>query len=288
MTKQVQKTKEKEKKIEEVIKKVKEILRQLHLNTFYKYREAGQEIIKSGYDKGKWHSKHFKNALEEWGISQTTFSSMVQLGEMTEQEFTDVIGKFPSVYAWTHQPQERTEIVWTPLPRGKFRTIVIDPPWEMKKILRVERHLQKEKIDYATASFEDIKAFPLNDIADEDCHVYLWTTHKYLPNALEVFEAWGVKYQCLLTWIKNVGFTPFSWMYSTEHVLFGRIGNLELLQKGRRLDFEGKVRQHSRKPDSFYELVREVSPAPRIDVFSREKREGFEQYGNEVEKFNDI
>ncbi len=74
-------------------------------------------------------------------------------------------------------------------------------------------------------------------------------------------------------------------MYSTEHVLFCRKGNLPLLAIGKRLDFYGKVREHSRKPDEFYDLVKTVSPGPRIDVFSREKREGFDQFGNEVEKF---
>jgi N6-adenosine-specific RNA methylase IME4 len=88
-----------------------------------------------------------------------------------------------------------------------------------------------------------------------------------------------------MTWVKNVGITPFSWMYSTEHVLFCTKGSLPLLEIGRRLDFSAKVREHSRKPDVFYDLVREVSPGPRLDVFSREKREGFDQYGNEVDKY---
>lgn len=60
----------------------------LHLNTFNKYREAGLAVLKSGYKKGKWHSTHCKEALEEWAISQQTFSAMVQLGELTDEEFT--------------------------------------------------------------------------------------------------------------------------------------------------------------------------------------------------------
>ena len=74
-------------------------------------------------------------------------------------------------------------------------------------------------------------------------------------------------------------------MYSTELVLFGRVGNLSLLKNGLRIDFNGKVREHSRKPDEFYDLVKQASPEPRIDIFSREKRDGFNQYGNEVDKF---
>jgi len=190
--------------------------------------------------------------------------------------------KYGTEYAVT----QRKELSEMPLPDGKFCTIVIDPPWPMKKILRIAAPRQELELDYPTMTIDEIKALPLRSIAAENCHVYLWTTQKFLPTAFEVFKAWGTKYECLLTWVKNVGFTPFSWMYSTEHVLFGRLGSLELLRKGRRLDFNGKVREHSRKPDSFYDLVKEVSPPPRIDVFSREKRDGFEQYGNEVEKFN--
>lgn len=170
------------------------------------------------------------------------------------------------------------------LPTGKYSCLVVDPPWPMQKIERDVRPNQVE-FDYPTMSEDELCAFPLPDMAADDCHLYLWTTQKFLPMALRLAEHWGFKYQCLMTWVKNVGFTPYSWMYSTEHVLFCTRGSLPLLALGKRLDFTAKVREHSRKPDEFYDLVREVSPGPRLDVFSREKRDGFEQYGNEVEKY---
>lgn len=167
----------------------------------------------------------------------------------------------------------------------QYHTIVVDPPWPMTKILRDARPSQAD-FDYPTMSIEEIKALPIQSAASPDgCHLYLWTTQKFLPFAFEVMATWGFKYQCLLTWVKNVGFTPFSFMYSTEHCLFGRVGDLPLLQLGKRLDFSAKVREHSRKPDEFYNLLREVSPEPRLDMFSREKRGGFDQYGNETGKF---
>ena len=181
------------------------------------------------------------------------------------------------------QPRKQ---VYIPVPQGKYRTIVIDPPWPIEKILREVRPNQLD-MDYPTMTIEEIEALPVPELAYEDgCHIYLWTTHKYLPMAFKVLDAWGANYECLLTWVKNVGITPFSWMYSTEHCLFARIGNLPLLKLGKRLDFEAKVREHSRKPDEFYNLVKEVSPEPRIDMFSREKREGFAQYGNELDRFS--
>jgi N6-adenosine-specific RNA methylase IME4 len=170
------------------------------------------------------------------------------------------------------------------LPQGRYACIVIDPPWTMEKIEREERPNQLG-FDYPTMTEDELKAFPLPDMTADNCHLYLWTTQKHLPLALRLAEHWGFKYQCLMTWVKNVGITPFTWMYSTEHILFCTKGNLPLLATGKRLDFSAKVREHSRKPDEFYDIVREVSPGPRLDIFSREGRDGFEQYGNEVGKY---
>jgi len=173
-----------------------------------------------------------------------------------------------------------------PLPDSTYRALVIDPPWPMEKILRDVRPNQAA-MDYPMMSLDEIAALPIPELADPSgCHVYLWTTHKFLPDALRLFEIWGVRYQCIMTWVKNVGFTPFSWMYSTEHVLFGRIGSLDLLQLGLRLDFAAKVREHSRKPEIFYDLVRQASPGPRLDMFAREPHNGFETWGNEPDKWD--
>lgn len=167
-------------------------------------------------------------------------------------------------------------------PTGTYSTLVVDPPWPIKKIEREER-VNQDDIDYAVMDEDELRAWPVvKDHAADDAHLYLWTTHRHLPLALQLVEVWGFKYQCLLTWRKNVGITPFSWMYSTEHVVFARRGNLELLEMGRRLDFEAKVLKHSAKPDVFYELVRDVSPGPRIDLFARAAHPGFTAWGLEA------
>ena len=176
-----------------------------------------------------------------------------------------------------------------PYPNKRYRCLVIDPPWATNKIDREQRPNQHEQLDYGTKTLEEIADIPILELANLDgCHVFLWVTHKFLSEGLKLFEKWGVKYQCVLTWVKPFGITPFSWMYNTEHVLFGRIGSLELLQNGIKLSFEAPNIIHSRKPDIFYDIVRTVSPPPRLDMFARETREGFDSYGNEVTKFNDL
>lgn len=162
----------------------------------------------------------------------------------------------------------------------KYRAVVIDPPWPVQKIIRDTRPNQ-DVMDYPTLPIEEIQKLPIRDLGDKDgCHVYLWTTHRFLPSALELFKTWGVRYECLMTWVKPTGPTPFSWMYNVEFVLFGRIGSLPIEQKGMKLGFEAPVQKHSKKPDVFYDMVRKASPEPRIDLFAREKHEGFTSWGN--------
>jgi len=168
-------------------------------------------------------------------------------------------------------------------PDKKYCCLVIDPPWPIQKIEREVRPNQGLELDYPTMTLEEITSLRISDLADSNgCHVYLWVTHKFLPEGLRLFEKWGVKYQCVLTWVKPTGMTPFSWMYNTEHVLFGRIGSLSLLKLGMKLSFQESVKKHSQKPDKFYEIVSKVSPEPRLELFARQKRVGFEVWGNEV------
>jgi N6-adenosine-specific RNA methylase IME4/ParB-like chromosome segregation protein Spo0J len=178
---------------------------------------------------------------------------------------------------------------------GRFRCVVIDPPWPMEKIEREERPGQVAPLDYPTMpvfctdhgddcqTIECVVREQLQNAADGDgCHLYVWTTHRFLPDTLKLFERWGASYQCLMTWRKNVGITPFSWMYDTEHVVFGRLGSLKLKQLGLRLSFDAPVAGHSVKPDAFFDRVLAASPEPRLEMFARRKRDGFTVWGNEV------
>lgn len=177
----------------------------------------------------------------------------------------------------------RTQAAQTPLPTGKYRAIVIDPPYPVQKIERDARPNQGAYLDYPTMSMEDIYALPVNELAaDEGCHLYLWTTQKYLPNALAMVQAWGFHYQCLMTWVKPTGMTPYSWMYNTELVVFARRGDLPLLRNGLKLSFEAPSSGHSIKPDVFFDRVLQASPEPRLEMFARRTREGFSAWGNEV------
>lgn len=175
------------------------------------------------------------------------------------------------------------------LPSGKHECIVIDPPWEMQKI---ERDVRPNQVafEYPTMSEAELAAFDVPAIAADDCHLFCWTTHKHLPQALRLVEQWGFRYVCTLVWHKPGGFQPIGLpQYNCEFALYARRGSPEFIDtKAFPVCFNAPRREHSRKPDEFYDVIRRVTAGPRIDVFSRESREGFSTFGNEAEKFDEV
>ncbi|MEE9510409.1 MAG: MT-A70 family methyltransferase [Candidatus Bathyarchaeia archaeon] len=168
---------------------------------------------------------------------------------------------------------------------GQYQTIIIDPPWPVEKIERYEAPHQEPNVDYKTMTIEAIKAIKLPTA--DDCHLFLWTTQKFLPTAFEVLKEWEFKYVLTMVWHKGGGFQPFNLpQYNCEFVLYGRKGSPTFTNtKDFFCCFVGKRREHSRKPIEFYNIIRRVTPEPRIDIFGREGIAGFEAWGDEIEKF---
>lgn len=164
---------------------------------------------------------------------------------------------------------------------GVYDVIVIDPPWPMKKI---ERDIAPDQVefDYPTMTIDEIKALEVP--CADNCHVWLWTTHKYLPDALEILQAWDMKYVCTFVWHKPGGFQPFGLpQYNAEFALYARKGTPEFTDfKDFKLCFDAPRTGHSEKPDYFYELVRRVTAGRRLDMFSRRAIPGFDSWGKEA------
>jgi len=173
---------------------------------------------------------------------------------------------------------------------GPFDVVVIDPPWPMQKIEREVRPNQSD-FDYPTMSIEEIAKFWKANIAtrlETDCHVFIWTTQRFLPDAITMIGEIGLKYVLTMVWHKPGGFQPIGLpQYNCEFAVYARKGVPRFVEtKDFYCCFSAPRREHSRKPDQFYDLVARVTGGARIDVFSREKRDGFWQYGNEADKFS--
>lgn len=177
----------------------------------------------------------------------------------------------------------------------RFATILADPPWQFQnrtgKVAPEHRRLSR----YGTMGLEEIMALPLAQLAADTTHLYLWVPNALLPEGLRVMEAWGFRYKSNLVWHKirkdggpdgrGVG---FYFRNVTELVLFGVRGkNARTLASGRsQVNFLAtRKREHSRKPDEFYDIVESCSPGPYLEMFARGARPGWHVWGNQSEEY---
>ena len=186
----------------------------------------------------------------------------------------------------------------------KYRTIVADPPWRYRQtsvtrngsgVLYTKKAIGSD-IEYPSMSNAEIGALPVAEWADESAHLYLWVTNPRLyPEETdaglgpqEIMRAWGFRYVTLLTWHKLRGAPGLGWYFrgETEHVLFGVRGRAAIDPAIRVSNhFAAAKGKHSAKPDRFYEIVERVSPEPRLELFARRRRFGWDVWGNEAPEF---
>lgn len=136
-------------------------------------------------------------------------------------------------------------------------------------------------------TIDEIKRLPLINYADDNCELYLWTTQKYLPYSFDVLKAWGWKYCQTLIWCKKPRGTGQGGVYcpTNEFLILGRRGKMP---KVKRVDstcwqIKRPHNSHSTKPEFFQDMIETVSEPPRLEIFARRKRAGWDVFGNEVE-----
>lgn len=175
----------------------------------------------------------------------------------------------------------------------KFKTILADPPWQFQNKTGKMAPEHKRLKRYATLPLDEICLLPVEKIAAETSHLYMWVPNALLPEGLTVMEAWGFKYKTNIIWHKirkdggsdgrGVG---FYFRNVTEILLFGIRGKgARTLSPGRRqVNFiASRKREHSRKPDEQYSLIEDCSPGPFIEMFARGERKGWVGWGNEAD-----
>lgn len=183
----------------------------------------------------------------------------------------------------------------------RYRTIVADPPWRYgnfngfsstgKTPTKGALTTGPRPLPYPWMSVEDIMALPVGDHADNEAHLYLWTTQRYLWNAPDVCRAWGFEPSCVLTWCKpEMGAAlGFAFSPTTEFVVFAHRGGLDPVKRHPSTYFFASRPYvgrggptHSAKPDAFLDIVEQVSPGPYLELFARRNRLGWDTWGNEA------
>lgn len=227
-----------------------------------------------------------KKTAEDLGISEGSVNQAIQIAKAIEEKPELVKHNGQQILQKIRDNKEaqmKAEVITPESPEKKYKTIVIDPPWEVQKIIREVRPNQSA-FDYPTMTLDEIKDFPINDFMQDSCHLFLWTIQKYLPFAFNILNNWGLNYIFTMVWHKNGGFQPFNLpQYNCEFILYGRKGSISFLDtKAFSCCFSADRGEHSEKPDVFYELINRICEPPRIEIFARKQREGYDIYGNEV------
>ena len=164
---------------------------------------------------------------------------------------------------------------------GLYDVISVDPPWNYGR--EYDPETSRVANPYPEMSTDQIKALRLP--FSNDSILFLWTTHKFLPDAFEILKEWGFEYKATLVWNKEkIGMGAWFRM-QCEFCLFAVKGKPFWNNTTERDIIVESRREHSRKPDAFFNMVDKLCVGRKLEYFSREQREGWEVYGNDTNKF---
>jgi Transcriptional activator, adenine-specific DNA m ethyltransferase len=142
--------------------------------------------------------------------------------------------------------------------------------------------MKHNKLQYPTMSVDDICALPVRELAEDDAHLYLWTTQTFLRDTYRVLDAWGFRQGAMLVWSKPPKGVCGTYVCSVEFCVFARRGNLQHKRRQLGTCYQWPRSGHSAKPEAFQDMVESVSPGPYIELFARRNRLGWATWGNEA------
>jgi N6-adenosine-specific RNA methylase IME4 len=173
-----------------------------------------------------------------------------------------------------------------------FDLIMIDPPW-LHKMRSDKGYTSKSAAgQYRTMPVDEIAALPVADLGRGDAILWTWATHAMIDQQIEVTRRWGFKFSTTGVWVKRTKTGKLAFgtgqrlRCASELFIISTLGRPETIKSVRTV-LDGPVREHSRKPDEAYRVAESLYPAAinRADIFSREARPGWTQWGDEVGKF---
>lgn len=184
--------------------------------------------------------------------------------------------------------------------RSDYRAVLADPPWAFRTYSGDAVPARGDQ-PYRTMSIDNICALPVSDIAADDCVLFLWTCWPVLQDSFRVLEAWGFKYKtCAFSWMKADPYrlfaddkTPFAGMgywtrANTEPCLLATRGKPKRINADVRQGIIAPRREHSRKPDEIHDRIQRLVAGPYLELFGRQSRPGWDVWGNESTKFDEV
>lgn len=157
----------------------------------------------------------------------------------------------------------------------KYQIIYADPPWKYGK-----------GWGWGAGEYYPLMTVKqiceLNIPSDDNAHLYLWCPNALLQDGLDVMKAWGFTYKTCITWAKTRSIFGYYFKGQTEQLLFGVKGKLAPKDRKQTTLLIAKNGRHSSKPEEMYNIIEAVS-GKGIELFARNKKNGWDVWGNEVE-----
>ena len=176
----------------------------------------------------------------------------------------------------------------------KYSIIYADPPWQYKTYSKKGQGRSAEK-HYPTMTLDEICLLPVEQLADDDCVLFMWTTVPFLRDCFSVLDAWGFTYKTVaFVWVKQNRKTDgLFWgmghwtRANAELCILATKGHPKRISASVHQVIVSHIEEHSKKPDETRDrIVSLVGDLPRIELFARQKIDGWDTWGNEVN--NDI
>lgn len=173
----------------------------------------------------------------------------------------------------------------------KYNIIYADPPWQYKTYSKKGQGRSAES-HYPTMELDKIKALSVAELAADDCVLFLWTTIPLLEDCFSVINAWGFKYKTVgFVWIKlNRKANSLFWgmghwtRANAEFCIIATKGHPKRISAAVHQMIVSRIEEHSKKPDEVRNrILKLMGDLPRIELFARQKTEGWDVWGNEVE-----
>ncbi len=192
-----------------------------------------------------------------------------------------------------------------PSVEGGYGCILADPPWAFDAYSGDGGTPHRTAEDhYRTMPLSEIQALDIGSIAAKDCALFMWVVGSHLVQSIDLARAWGFEFKTdAFYWVKQrlhqadqidlftndiaeprIGFGYWSRKQVEPCLLFTR-GSPRRLGKGVRQVIVEPRREHSRKPDCQYERIEGLVAGPRLELFARHKRPGWDAWGNQSDKF---
>ena len=206
---------------------------------------------------------------------------------------------------YTPEQKRRTIInnlpeLYPDLPEEKYDIIYADPPWDyggkmqFDKTSRKAQNTNWEKdifisaanFKYPTLKTKVLMQIPINEIASENCLLFMWVTNPHLAQGIELGKAWGFEYKTVAFVWDKMNHNPGKYTLSNcELCLVFKIGKIPTPRGARNIQQLVRVPRtvHSKKPIEVLKNIEKMFPTQKkIELFARHKPKGWSVWGLDV------